>query len=581
MPRVFVPGPSVNVNFGSPATYLKNLQDTIKGFHTRGVDKERAESLKLFRDETLKQAADKQAFAEGEPDRKRAEKLFERTQLNLRAREQQAAIESSGFRKIDTFLANPVTQEDFAKRGITDPDAQRAEVTAFAKKNKKLFSDPNVIGDQAYKKIIEGNGTLAEANAARTAAINSEFTSLDSDLAKALLIKHGSGGSASSVGKLLTGTSGKSGSLLQGIPSQLDTEKLRDITTSRINIEGDRGNFIDSLLGSYVGNPEQDFLDFGDKDLDQANIDTLVGEFGTDFRNESILGALRSISDPKDGTIPQDTWRDLQDSESTIYKDFKTNAQKFETKANEARGVTGGTPGITGVDDLIKFQKAQFDRINAHNRDIISRTAASANTFEERLAAFRSSLGQPSSATAPLDTPPTCGQGDDTAVVPKIAPGGDFDDVNADNSAVPDTGSAGLNELLSAPQTVPAPADNRIFTGNPNVGGAGPAALLAERAAETAATEASEAEAAATAQASKVGDDQRKTAKAREEKEIADNANDNRISARISSMSKSERKIWLDRAKKALKSGEISSFDLTGMRGNHDDNLIELLIRRQ
>lgn len=129
-----------------------------------------------------------------------------------------------------------------------------------------------------------------------------------------------------------------------------------------------------------------------------------------------------------------------------------------------------------------------------------------------------------------------------------------------------------------AAAAAPRPAaPERIFTGNQSVTGPpSPETALADKAEAVAAAQTK----ADKTRARKEGDKIFKAAKVQEATDRAQFKKDNRLRVRIRKMGIPERNIWLSRARKALESGEITSTDLAGIRGNHDDKLIELMLRK-
>lgn len=434
MPRIFVPGPSVNPNFGSPSSFLANIQSLANSRRADRRASNELEQTRIFRQSQQELNERKQDFDEEASDRVRAEALFQREQSNARALSELGVIDAAGGSRVDPFLANEQTQKLFAEHGITDPAAQRTAVETFAGDNKALFSDPKVLSDTVYRGVLANKGTQAEATAAASRAVTKLFPTLDKDLAKSLLVKQTAGGS----NKLFSGTTGSSkgsSTPLSGIPAQI---QLNDLTKQFIE---------DYNITDEFQIPGTDFrpLDRGDHNLTPADVRGLQANFAKELRPETVLRALASLSDSSDGTSKIDPRKLTKDQRA----DFLLVGQAIEAKANEPRG-GGGTLAGLSLNEIAALQKQSFDQTAEFNTNVIGRTSPQASTFEDRLSAFRTSLGTP-------DTTRQGGNsGGDTVVTPEVAAG------------VEATGSSTLDNLISpapevaASQTVQGPAEFNV-----------------------------------------------------------------------------------------------------------------------
>ena len=149
-------------------------------------------------------------------------------------------------------------------------------------KDKALFSNYKVAGQTAFDNIVAIGGSLADAEAARTAAQSQIFpTPLDSDLAGKLIIKPGSGTPVSSL--LSNASKGTSATApLQGIPNQISSEELQKLLNDKLGVEGNRF----SLFG---WRPTDNEFVGGAHDLEESDITFLQGQFAQDFRPELSL----------------------------------------------------------------------------------------------------------------------------------------------------------------------------------------------------------------------------------------------------------------------------------------------------
>lgn len=487
MPKVFVPGPRVNPSIGSPAEFLKQFSGTVNNIRTGNQRDQELENIKLFRDRTADLAEQRQAFVEGEPDRKKAEDLFKREQANSDAKLFLEATQGAGGSLLPQFLKRPEVQADFAKLGILDPEEQAAYVRQIPE-FRALFSNPTRAGNAALQARIDSGGSLEQAQAAQQGAIDSIFgAQLDPKLA-AEVMKQRNTASNALIGSLFKGINGtgKSGTPVQGSPSQQAEEELRDTLTGRMNISDARGGgIVDTVAGWFgIGDPTRSTWDIGMRNLDQGDVDRVVGTYGDRYPQHAIVGGMRSIVDPDDGTIDQQKWQNiLNDPESKDAIAFEAEVKRWQNKAERTRG--GTTSAITGLSarQIFGLADALQQSQDARNTDIIRRTSPQEATFESRLAAFRNLTGQPSSVTAPTTDTPRQGSG------------------GGGNSNTGGTGSKGLDSLINVgvqegnspgtpadinappqifpntapPGTAPPVVDNQLFNSavvdNPNLPG--------------------------------------------------------------------------------------------------------------
>lgn len=426
-PRIFVPGPSVRPNFGSPFQFIKDIGDTVEGFSRRRIMDERTEADKLFKEQTVALNERKQDFAEGADDRARAEAELERQRVSAQALSNLDAAQKAGGSRIDPFLANPEVQKLLTDQNILGEEAQRAKLMEFVGQDTSLFSDPTVLAETAYRNVLEGGGSPAQAEAEAKKRVSAEFPTLPSDWIDKLIAKPGGAGGSGSIAsfaKSLAGTKGSS-TPQQAIPSQLQSEELQKLLSDKMEIEGDRFSIFDfrpTDLASYG---------FGDHDLTESDVIGLQGEFSTELRPETILRTIQSLGDPTDGTLPFDP-RSMSPQQR---KDFLDVGRAVERKANEPRG--GGTlGGNLGLADLLKLQQNQEAARQAYNMDLISLGTPQANTFEERLSGFRNFLG------APVQDTTRQGSGGGGVTTPETSTTGGTGGGGS-------TGSAGLDSLLA------------------------------------------------------------------------------------------------------------------------------------
>jgi hypothetical protein len=404
MPSVFVQGPSVRPNFGTPEQFISNITDSVEGFGRRRLFADRTDATAKAAADKLELEQRKQTFTEGAPQRAADLKIFNRAEDNKRAKAEQAIIDGSGGSFIDPFLSNPETKAYFDSQGINDPAEQRKIVEQLAKDKKSAFNDPTKLGDQVYQGVLDANGTATEAEAARKRAIAGSFATMPTDLAKALFAKHSAGGAAKS--SIFGGKNKAGGSTtpLSAIPGQSNVTEARKEFFDTYDVEGGRL----TIPGTDIR-----FTDAFDHDVTKDDVISLEGEFATELRPEIVHQTLGSIMESGDGTSKFDIRKGRMTPEQRA--DFLALGQQIEAKSNQARGA-GGIFGNASLADIQAYEKAQFDSVNAHNLDVAGRTTPQAADFATRLAALRSSQG----GVAPQIDPR---QGGNQGGAPVVAPG--------------------------------------------------------------------------------------------------------------------------------------------------------------
>jgi len=433
MPRVFVPGPSIGFNPGNPQQYIGGITDIANENRRNRLFADRTEETALANKNINDLNVRKQLFTEGANARARKEKLFAEEQENKKALSDLASVDASGFSFVDTFLQRPEAVAALESQGIKGDEAQRKYVTDLSKNDKSLWSDPNKIGDQAYRNVLEAGGNKTRANAARTEAL-SIWKTLPKDFATKLIdTSNPLGSTAGGTGKLFSG--GKQGSAVQAAPAQKAEEDLRDIITERYGVEASRNTpVIDGILSYFnVGDKTRSTFDFGARDLDEGDIDRLVGTYGNDYPQHAIVGAMRSIVDPDDGTVDQKKWRAiLDDPDSKTAIAFTAEIKDWQAKAERTRG-GNALSGMTAKEILSIGNDLQRSQ-DARNMNIIGRTSPQASDFATRLAALNASF--PGAVTN------NTRQGDDQGGVetPEVV-------TETDKTS---TGSVGLDNLFAA-----------------------------------------------------------------------------------------------------------------------------------
>jgi hypothetical protein len=409
-PKIFVPGPSVNSGLiGSPVQYIRNLQAQTEGFAKRAQDARDAEALEAHRQNVLNLETREQEFREGADERARAEKALDRKEASERA-QANFALRSGDFAFMDSFLQNPETQKLFTEMGVTDPAAQREQALEFARKNPSLMRDPQQYFNTIYSGVLANKGTAEEAQAEATAAVGQDFSTLDPTIVSKL-VDTGSNGTSSLIGSLFKGST-SAGKPVQSVPTHLQQQELNNILTGRMSIEDRRGGgIVDNLVNFFdVGDKTRSTFDVGARDLDLQDIQTYVGEFGSEFPEYAIVGAMQGFIDPDDGTMNQRVFRNILDNpDSQDAKDFRSEMKDWQAQAERNR-VSGNLSGLSANEVLGLVGALQGQR-NAFNMDLISRTAPQTASFANRLAAFRkfSGLGPAQAAqgpVAPVVTPP-------------------------------------------------------------------------------------------------------------------------------------------------------------------------------
>ena len=464
-PKIFVPGPSVSPNIGTPAQYLSNINRVAENLRNERLKTQQLEQDRLFQQQQNDLANRKQIFLEGAPDRERAELEYQREQESQRALAALDVAQNAPFAFADTFMQNPETQKIFASLGITDPEAQRSKILDYAKQNPNLFRDPTQYYNKVYRGVLENKGTREEAKAEATEAVGRIFRTLDPSIVSKLL-DTGSTGAATLFGKLFSGGSGGGSSKFpQGLPNLKDQEEFIDVLQGRMNIEKARGGgVVDTIADIFnIGDSTRSTFDFFDRDLDRGDVQRYIAAYGGEYPHYAIVGALRSVlADPDDGTISQEVHNNiLNNPDSQDARDFRTAISQWQANA-ERRGM-GNQLSSLGADEVLGLVAAMEGRRNSYNSDLISRTSPQAASFADRLSGFRNYIGAPAAAAAqqgPVINPNRAQNQPQPAEQPQ--PGGTS------------TGSAALDGLINqAPAGNPnarAPGnDNRLFRVNESV----------------------------------------------------------------------------------------------------------------
>jgi hypothetical protein len=581
-PKVFVPGPSIGFpNIGTPQQFIQGISGTINDFRTNAQRDQQLEDTKLFRDQSLELDKQKQAFTEAEPERAIAEALLKREQDNADAKLFLQARDSAGGSLLPQFLARPEVQAEFKRMNISD-QAEQAALVKQMPEFLQLFSNPITAGNTALENRIASGGSLEQGRTASQGAIDSIFgPQLDAKLAAEEMKQRNATSNALMASLFkggLSGTGGRSGSAVQGSPSQINEEELRDVLTGRMNIEDARGGgWVDAAMNLFGGVDEtRDTWDVLKRDLDQGDVDRLIGTYGNRYPQNAIVGAMRSIVNPDEGTIDQKKWQNiLNDPESDSAIAFKNEIESWQAKSERTRGGTSAFSGMSAK-DIFTIADGLQQANDARNTDIIRRTTPQEASFESRLSAFRRFTGQPSSATAPTDTS-------------RQGPG------SGGNSNAGGTGSPGLDRILAvdpkegsspgtpadfneAPQifpqtappgTTPPVVDNQLFNSaqvnNPNVpalleslatGGPAP---ISQGPVST-----NDANKIFTAQNANFVRDEaiaKKTGAEKDEQSLQSLIARTTPPEDLSGMTPRERKVGLVEAKKLLKEGKISRDD--------------------
>ncbi len=453
-PRIFVPGPSVNTGLiGSPAQYLNQINNIVAGRRRERVAAEKLESERIFQERTANLAERKQDFLEGAPARARAETEYQREQANLRAQAGLDAAQNAPFDFAQQFAARPEVQQLLQERGAVTPEQQLAEVLKFADSDagQGLFRDPTLMRQAVYENLIRNKGFSAEeATAAANAAVTGEFgPSLDPSIATKLFDT-----GSTNVGSVFSGLGGGKGkrgstSLFQGLPNLENSEEYVRSVAGRLGIDERRGGgMVDDALNFFgIGDASRSFWDFGARDLDMQDLETIRGRYGNQLPDYAIMGAIRSSINTQDGTIGQSKFRNIIDNpDSQDAKDFVTIAKSWQDQYERTKGGSGSL-GNMSMSELVNLNRILKADQRAYNSDILARTSPQAASFADRLSGFREFLGEstPTPATA-------------ARVISQPAP-----DTAPDSNAASQSGSAQLDNLINqaaapaAPATTPEP----------------------------------------------------------------------------------------------------------------------------
>ena len=394
MPRIFVPGPSVRPNFGSPAQFIKGIADTAEGISRRRIMDERTQNDKLFKDQTMGLNQRKQDFTEAAPQR--AEEL----------RVQTLAREADKFKTIQDYAKGAQYAGGDRLTGLDDrlrelPEyAKLDEQGQLAARNQYILNNPQDITDPAkFAEIMtagltqSGKFTGPEIQSAVASEVSRLYPTASPDIIKELFLKPkdfantGSGTTNIFGGRVSAGRGGNSFDFVSDPVSQ---KSKNDLLKEEYEMLGLTDKRTKSTLG--VGHELAGIPIIGgifDHNVTQQNYAKAVSRLeGEGLSTPEAIAVLRQeIDGSLESTI------DFNNLTKTDINRLKRSAEGNKAQQTQIFNKKGG--GISaagqaaGVSSPADLANASF----AHNQALLSRLTPQALSDDGVVNAFLDSIG--------------------------------------------------------------------------------------------------------------------------------------------------------------------------------------------
>ncbi|MCP4487738.1 MAG: hypothetical protein GY820_10540 [Gammaproteobacteria bacterium] len=305
-PRIFVPGPSVNANIGSPAQYIEGLQRAVNSNRANQLAKEEAANTKILQDAQLANQTRRLDFDLAAPERREADRVAKRARKIKRAQtiaDVAYGANLTGADRLTGIKSILMQNPNWASKS----DSDRLEYL-----NKWTLEHPEALTDyrvfeKYFKKGLLSTGQFTGPEI-RDAAGDQQKRWLtgDKELIKAQLLRpkdlyFPSGNninlSVNSNGGVSRSSGSESTKLLSDQVDQPSKYKMVDAEMSALGITKKR-------TGSTFGITHDDEgLPFGKKNVTRQNYDKAVAslERGTEkmkgVNYPSAIAALRTVID--------------------------------------------------------------------------------------------------------------------------------------------------------------------------------------------------------------------------------------------------------------------------------------------
>ena len=466
MPSVFVPGPSVRPNFGSPSTYLNLLQKTIQGFGDRRIASEKVTADKLFRDQTLAQSDRKQDFVEGADARTELKRVNELARDNEKTNTVQGMAEGLQFAGGDRFTGfESILSQDPTYAGLDDAGKLAAR-NKFINNNPSALTPPKQFGEQLAQQLA-GSGlfTGAEIKQQVSDQIKQRYPTADPSIIKSLLAKPDFKISNSGTG---TSSSRRGGSvsLLSGQTNQPNKDEQVNAEFESLGLTDKRTKETFGVQHDDINIPIVGSL-FGKRNVTQQNYNKALSALERDGHSvSSSIAALRSVID---GNLETDI--NLDKLTGDQLKALGSLAEQNEAQQTQIFNKRGG--GISDAGQSSTGSPADIvNQVEQFNQKLLSRLTPSADSDAQVVKSFLASLGGAShgiKSRGGLQTlPGKAGDNQGAEILtPKVAPGGppavdeavkadqigllqqQIAQQQANNSTPEPSGSAGLDQLIA------------------------------------------------------------------------------------------------------------------------------------
>lgn len=424
MPRVFVPGPSVNPNLiGSPSSFLSNINAISQGRRRERIADEELAQRKLFQDANLALNERKQDFTEAAPERAEALRL-----ANLER-------EADKFQTVQNYAKGAQYAGGDRFTGIEDELAkdprynQLDDAGKLAARNEFILKNPSALTPpKQFRETLEaglaqsGKFTGPEIQAYVAAEMAERYPTADKDLVKAQLLSPkdllASGNQNISIGAdgkiFSTGRSGRGGAKLINDPSsQAQRDQVVDRIASEFGLPDRPTTF--PLVGGRVEIPG------GATNISKQDVSNIVGILATDggIVSPTAVQNIMSKALNDDGELKEAyDYRTTKGKEKLITEAKKALAteERLLTKGGDISAAGQATGGAIFSPTDAANAAAQY------NERLLSGLTPQALSDADVVTSFLNNLGAAQPAVAPQNNTRQGGnQGGSAAVTPEVA----------------------------------------------------------------------------------------------------------------------------------------------------------------
>lgn len=411
-PRIFVPGPSVNPNIGTPAQFISLIDDTIKSNRRARVADERTQQDKIFRQQTADLNARKQDFLEAAPERAellRVDALARDNEKSQLVANMSEGLQYAGGDRFTTLEEDLMKDPRYAQ---LDEAGRLSARNNYINSNPSALTDPTKFGNELRQSLAAtGKFTGAEVDAAVAGEISRRYPTADPDIIKSMLAKPkdfiGSGGSTVNIdGKLFSTTKPLSGSnsLITGAGGPDDRQTVLDRQSELRGLSNNPSTLPDILGGGRLEIPG------GNLDVSKQDLSNMIGILATEGINsptavEAALG--KAFTDNNDLKGAYDYRTDA--GKNKLIAEARKAQETEERRKGGGTSQVGGAAGIFTPADAVAAAKT-------YNSGLLSTLTPQALSNAEVASTFLNSLGAAQAA------PNTTRQGSDGGGAPVVTP---------------------------------------------------------------------------------------------------------------------------------------------------------------